>query len=98
MSGQFRGNPIGCGKIRMRIPHLTSQVDCNCELSGYPGAYPHPLLHLHSPTSAAEIDSAQFQALLEDFQLARRQQLEEVALPTGKLVKDPGQPGGFRFE
>ena len=68
LKSRLRGHPMSCPKIRFRVPHLTSQVSCNCpfELGG--NLYPTPLIHLQGLQAAAvapsglTLDSLQFQS------------------------------------
>jgi hypothetical protein len=48
MKSPHSGNPMSCPKIRQRIPHVTSKVDCNCAFEFAPEHYPTPLLHLRT--------------------------------------------------
>lgn len=75
MKSRLRGNPISCPKIRSRIPHVTSRVPCNCEFNPGAGLYPNPLLHLQGGAthSAGDLNTLQFQALLQDFLRIRRE-------------------------
>jgi len=43
----LQGNPISCPKIRARIPHITSKLNCFCKFDNK-NHYPTPLLHLDS--------------------------------------------------
>lgn len=47
------GNPMSCGKIRKRIPHVTGSVPCNCRFDSARDHYPTPRLHLRSLDPAA---------------------------------------------
>lgn len=38
-------HPTSCGRIRQRLPELTSRVGCDCRFRVPPGAYPTPVLH-----------------------------------------------------
>lgn len=94
LQSPLRGNPISCPKIRKRIPHITSQVPCNCRFEA--DHYPTPLLHtqkLLTPEAKAE-DSLE--------QLARRYatqqdkilqlQQEHSALGQQIMAQIKGQP------
>lgn len=48
LKSRFQGNPMSCPKIRSKIPHLTSKVNCNCQFDPRLNMYPTPLLHLHA--------------------------------------------------
>lgn len=60
LKSRLRGHPMSCPKIRARIPHLTSTVDCNCTFDLTTNLYPTPLLHLQAlgPPAAAPAVSA----------------------------------------
>jgi hypothetical protein len=85
LKSRLRGHPMSCPKIRARIPHLTSTVDCNCTFDLTTNLYPTPLLHLQAlgPPAAApgglSLESLQFKQLLQDY-LKLRQQLRETQL------------------
>jgi hypothetical protein len=42
----LRGHPISCGRIRERIPDVTSRLPCMCEFEVSDVWYPHPARHL----------------------------------------------------
>jgi len=46
LKSKLNGNPISCAKIRMRLPEITSKVNCNCIFDENLGMYPTPILHL----------------------------------------------------
>ncbi len=83
LKSRLRGNPMSCPKIRARIPHITSLVDCNCAFDLTSNLYPTPLIHVQSlagPPAAPlglTVDSLQFQSLLKDY-LKLRQQFRET--------------------
>ncbi|MCL6622952.1 MAG: tetratricopeptide repeat protein [Syntrophobacterales bacterium] len=85
LKSRLRGHPMSCPKIRARIPHLTSTVDCNCTFDLATNLYPTPLIHLQAlgPPAAApgglSLESLQFKQLLQDY-LKLRQQLRETQL------------------
>ncbi len=85
LKSRFAGHPMSCPKIRARVPHLTSQVACNCTFNLTTNLYPTPLIHLQDlkPGAAAPLgltlDSLQFQNLLKDY-LKLRQQLRETQI------------------
>ena len=74
LKSRLRGSPVSCPKIRMRVPHVTSRVPCNCEFAREAGMYPTPVLHLTAPSSggAGDLGQLQFQALLQDFLRLRK--------------------------
>lgn len=37
--------PTSCGRIRQKLPELSSQLGCDCRFRVPPGAYPTPVLH-----------------------------------------------------
>lgn len=43
------GYPIGCARIRRRLPALAHQLPCDCVFPDDRGAYAHPLRHLEDP-------------------------------------------------
>jgi hypothetical protein len=82
LKSRLRGNPMSCPKIRARVPHITSTVDCNCIFDLASNLYPTPLIHLQGLTRPASplgltVDSLQFQNLLKEY-LKLRQQLRET--------------------
>lgn len=86
MKSRFAGNPMSCPKIRARIPHLTSQVACNCAFNLTTNLYPTPLIHVQEMKAGVQaaplgltLDSLQFQNLLKDY-LRLRQQLRETQI------------------
>lgn len=46
LKSPLSGNPISCPKIRRRVPHITSKVNCSCPLDLVDYKYPNPLCHL----------------------------------------------------
>lgn len=46
LKSRFQGNPMSCPKIRQKVPHITSKVNCNCQFDPRLNMYPTPLLHL----------------------------------------------------
>lgn len=95
LQSRLRGNPISCARIRARIPHVTSQLDCDCSLE-YPGQYPHPLLHLNQPLESADLEEAHRHALVRDYRTAQEQlqvaqnQLEHLRRITCEWMKAHG--------
>jgi hypothetical protein len=84
LKSRLRGNPMSCPKIRARVPHITSTLDCNCIFDLATNLYPTPLIHIHGLIKPAgplglTVDSLQFQNLLKDY-LKLRQQLRETQL------------------
>jgi hypothetical protein len=73
LKSPLRGNPMGCAKIRARIPEVTSTVACDCTFAPQSGLYPTPLLHLSGRHSGPRLEQLQFQALLTDFLQARKE-------------------------
>ncbi len=92
LKSRLRGNPMSCPKIRFRVPHLTSQVSCNCpfELGG--NLYPTPLIHLQGwpgsepALSGLTLDSLQFQNLLQEY-LKLKKQIRETQLLLDRYEK-----------
>ncbi len=71
LKSPLRGNPISCPKIRKRVPHITSKVQCRCEFPEELDHYPTPVLHLRTaPPEAAAAPPPVEEEPLED--LARR--------------------------
>jgi hypothetical protein len=100
------GNPISCPKIRKRIPHVTSRVNCNCSFAFAPDRYPTPRLHLltlpepTAPPQAAEpawnpVESVRTLGLLWE---RRRQTEKEIAQLEQRLVAHLQQSGSGRIE
>jgi hypothetical protein len=84
LKSRLKGHPMSCPKIRARIPHLTSQVDCNCAFQLTTNLYPTPLIHLQEMQPGVTVlgltmDSLQFQNLLKDY-LKLRQQFRETEI------------------
>lgn len=75
LKSRLRGNPMSCPRIRSKIPGVTASVSCHCEFPQDAGLYPNPLLHLKlgAPARGGELDTLQFQSLVQDFLRARRQ-------------------------
>lgn len=73
LKSPLRGNPMGCSKIRARIPEVTSTVACDCRFAHRGGLYPTPLLHLTHPAQGMPLEQLQFQALLTDFLRAKQE-------------------------
>lgn len=73
LKSRLRGHPMSCPKIRTRIGHITGNLPCHCEFEPNAGLYPNPLLHLTAgvPSTGGELDTLQFQSLLQDFLRAR---------------------------
>jgi len=100
------GNPISCPKIRKRIPHITSRVNCNCSFDLAPDRYPTPRLHLltlprqgapaqPSPSAWNPVDSVRALGVL----WSRRQQMEkEIAELEQRLIAHLAQSGGGQIE
>ncbi len=111
LKSPYRGNPMSCARIRARIPGTTSRLDCNCEFPAVTG-YPSPVLHLHGPPP--EGDQGLAQALLQDYQRARRhwqestrqlvqiqarlQSLQQRGLLQLRQTLAPDQPGCFETD
>ena len=47
LKSRLKGNPISCAKIRKKLPHITSHLDCNCQFDLSDGLYPTPTSHLN---------------------------------------------------
>jgi tetratricopeptide (TPR) repeat protein len=91
LKSRFAGNPMSCPKIRARIPHLTSQVACNCAFNLTTNLYPTPLIHVQEMKAGVQaaplgltLDSLQFQHLLKDY-LRLRQQWRETQILLDRL-------------
>lgn len=46
MKDRLKGNPVSCGSIRKKIPHITRRVSCHCPFEFAKDRYPTPVLHL----------------------------------------------------
>lgn len=46
MGAPHRGSPMGCSRLRSRVPEVVGRVPCDCVFAEAPGRYPHPLRHL----------------------------------------------------
>ena len=55
LGAPHRGSPMGCSRLRSRVPDVVSRVPCECSFAEAPGRYPHPLRHLEraAPAPAA---------------------------------------------
>lgn len=73
LKSPLKGNPMGCGKIRSRIPEITSTVACDCRFVHQGGLYPTPLLHLNCASQGMPLEQLQFQALMTDFLRAKKE-------------------------
>lgn len=73
LKSPLRGNPMGCSKIRARIPEITSTVACDCRFHHRGGLYPTPVLHLSQPAQGMPLEQIQFQALMSDFLRAKKE-------------------------
>jgi len=58
---------MSCGRIRARIPDVTSRLPCNCPMSPATGSYPMPLLHLLRPLEETELPQEQLGAVVDDY-------------------------------
>lgn len=84
MKSQLKGNPVSCPKIRLRVPHISSMVSCNCAFDMSVNLYPTPLIHVRGLSGKENIsplgitvDSLQFQNLVQDY-IKLRKQLRET--------------------
>ncbi|HXG59799.1 MAG TPA: CRISPR-associated primase-polymerase type A1 [Planctomycetota bacterium] len=71
MKSPLAGNPMSCPKIRQRIGHVTSRVDCSCTFEFAPDRYPTPTLHLLTLKEAEALKEGRAEAP-DDESLARR--------------------------
>ncbi|MGB9698110.1 MAG: CRISPR-associated primase-polymerase type A1 [Thermodesulfobacteriota bacterium] len=65
LKSRFQGNPMSCPKIRQKVPHISSKVNCNCQFDPRLNMYPTPLLHLIAFKGSATItaDSVKLSAI-----------------------------------
>lgn len=102
----FSGNPISCPKIRKRIPHITSRVNCNCSFESFPDHYPTPRLHLltlagppvQSQASPPAWDPAESVRALGVLWERRRQTEKEIGDLEQRLILHLQQSGSERIE
>lgn len=93
LKSRLRGNPISCPKIRHRIPHITSKIDCNCNFDLKLNVYPNPLLHVQSMNEIDSIplgqgiESLQFQSLIQNY-LKTKRQINELRILLEKYQKN----------
>lgn len=90
MKSQLKGNPVSCPKIRLRVPHITSTVSCNCAFDMSVNLYPTPLIHVRGLSGketitplGVTVDSLQFQNLVQDY-IKLRKQLRETQMLLNK--------------
>lgn len=90
MKSQLKGNPVSCPKIRLRVPHISSMVSCNCAFDMSVNLYPTPLIHVRTLSGKESIsplgitvDSLQFQNLVQDY-IKLRKQLRETQMLLNK--------------
>lgn len=93
LKSKLRGNPVSCPKIRLRVPHITATVQCNCRFDPSINLYPTPLIHVYSMPSERKhlpvgltVDSLQFQNLLQEY-LKLRTQSREIGVLLGRYEK-----------
>jgi hypothetical protein len=106
LQSPLSGNPISCPKIRKRIPHITSRVNCNCSFEFAPDRYPTPQLHLLTlarpaapapppPSAWNPVDSVRALGVL----WTRRKQMErEIGELEQRLISHLQQSGGGQIE
>jgi tetratricopeptide (TPR) repeat protein len=94
MKSRLRGNPVSCPKIRLRVPQITSGVNCNCRFDPLVNTYPNPLIHVRSMPAnrlttapSLSIDAIQFQRLLQEY-LRLRQQSREITIMLSNCEKE----------
>lgn len=84
LKSPLKGHPISCPRIRQRVSHITSMVDCNCRFDNTSGLYPSPNLHIKDNTmetgSLIFINTMGFNVLIQDYLKAKRnhKQVEEL--------------------
>ena len=90
MKSQLKGNPVSCPKIRLRVPHISSMVSCNCVFDMSVNLYPTPLIHVRGLSGkeavtplGITVDSLQFQNLVQDY-IKLRKQLRETQMLLNK--------------
>lgn len=89
LKSPLKGNPISCAKIRMKLPNITSMVNCNCQFENITGLYPSPLLHLNTKDvpaklpSSIDVSALNFQNILDSY-INLKKQLYEITL----IIKD----------
>lgn len=74
LKSRLKGNPMSCGRVRARIPHVTAAVGCNCPFEVGAGSYPNPLLHLAGADTEGthRLQSLRLDGLIQDFLKARK--------------------------
>lgn len=78
------GYPMGCKKIKQRVPDLSMRFNCNCNFSTDLKEYKHPLLHIkefhldREQLSKRKVDALKFQKHLEKYLETKKEIKESV--------------------
>lgn len=76
------GYPMGCKKIKQRVPDIAVRFNCNCTFSPDLKEYKHPVLHIR------EFDLGQEQLSKQKAEAIKFQQHLEKYLETKKEIKE----------
>ena len=79
LKSRLRANPISCPRIRQRIPHITSSVNCACRFDVGANTYPTPTLHLQTREKTVRgqgIQSLNIQRLVQEYVETRKKARE----------------------
>ena len=80
------GYPMGCKKIKLRVPDIALRFDCNCKFSTDLKEYKHPVLHIkeydleQEELSKQRADALKFQHHLEKYLEVKKEIKEKVEL------------------
>jgi tetratricopeptide (TPR) repeat protein len=79
------GYPMGCKKIKQRVPDIAARFDCDCVFSTDLKEYKHPVLHIREfdleqeQMSQQRVEAVKFQQHLEKYLETRKEIKEKVA-------------------
>jgi hypothetical protein len=80
------GYPMGCKKIKLRVPDIAVRFDCNCKFSPDLKEYKHPVLHIkefdleQEELSKQRAEALKFQHHLEKYLEVKKEIKEKVEL------------------
>lgn len=80
------GYPVGCKKIRQKVPDIAVRFDCTCKFSPDLKEYQHPVLHVkefkmeQEELSEQKVEALKFQQHLEKFIETKKEIKEKVDL------------------
>ncbi len=86
------GYPVGCKKLKQKVPEITARFDCKCDFNSNLKGYEHPLLHLideeliETEISREKADAIKFQNYLDMF-LNTRKELKDKAEKLKQIEK-----------